>query len=84
MAVSKPMSNIILPKPVLQTNNQSIEQSTQWTLQSVQSISPPTLSELVDAAVTDPIHESCIDADNRGDLEDTLNILSELVTVDGS
>jgi hypothetical protein len=46
--------------------------------------SPPTLSELVDAAVTDPIHESCIDADNRGDLEDTLNILSELVTVDGS
>jgi ankyrin repeat protein len=46
--------------------------------------SPPSLGELVDAAVTDPIHESCIDADNRGDLEDTLNILSELVTVDGS
>jgi hypothetical protein len=44
--------------------------------------SPPTLSELVDAAVTDPIHESYIDADNRGDLEDTLNILSGLVTVE--
>jgi ankyrin repeat protein len=44
--------------------------------------SPPTLSELVDAAVTDPIHESYIDIDNRGDLEDTLNILSGLVTVE--
>ena len=46
--------------------------------------SPPTLSELVDAAVTNPIHESFIDADNRGDLEDTLNILSGLVTVEES
>jgi ankyrin repeat protein len=46
--------------------------------------SPPTLGELVDAAVTDPIHESSIDADNRGDLEDTLNILSGLVTVEES
>ena len=46
--------------------------------------SPPTLSELVDAAVTNPIHETFIDADNRGDLEDTLNILSGLVTVEES
>jgi hypothetical protein len=46
--------------------------------------SPPTLGELVDAAVTDPIHESSVDADNRGDLEDTLNILSGLVTVEES
>ncbi|GAB7364764.1 hypothetical protein MBLNU230_g5562t1 [Neophaeotheca triangularis] len=43
--------------------------------------SPPTLGELVEAAVTDPIHESSIDTDNRGDLEDTLNILTGLVTV---
>jgi hypothetical protein len=46
--------------------------------------SPPTLGELVEAAVTDPIHESSIDAGNRGDLEDTLNILSGLVTVEES
>ena len=46
--------------------------------------SPPTLGELVDAAVTDPTHESYIDADNRGDLEDTLNILSGLVIVEES
>ena len=46
--------------------------------------SPPTLSELVDAAVTDPIHESSIDADNRGGLEDVFNILSRLVTVQES
>ena len=46
--------------------------------------SPPTLGELVDAAVTDPIHESSIDADNRGGLEDVFNILSRLVTVQES
>ena len=46
--------------------------------------SPPTLGELVDAAVTDPIHESSVDAGNRGGLEDTLNILSGLVTVEES
>jgi hypothetical protein len=46
--------------------------------------SPPTLGELVDAAVTDPCHESSIDADNRGGLEDTLNILSGLVMVEDS
>jgi hypothetical protein len=46
--------------------------------------SPPTLGELVDAAVTEPCHESSIDADNRGGLEDTLNILSGLVMVEDS
>jgi hypothetical protein len=46
--------------------------------------SPPTLGELVDAAVTDPIHESSIDAENRGGLEDAFNILSGLVTVEES
>lgn len=46
--------------------------------------SPPTLSELVEAAVIDPIYESSIDSDNRGDLEDTLNILSGLVSVEES
>jgi ankyrin repeat protein len=46
--------------------------------------SPPTLSELVEAVVTDPTHESSIDPNNRGDLEDTLNILSGLVTLEGS
>jgi hypothetical protein len=45
--------------------------------------SPPTLGELVEAAVTNPIYDSSIDEDNRGDLEDTLNILSGLVTVEG-
>jgi ankyrin repeat protein len=42
--------------------------------------SPPTLGELVEATITDPIEESCIDVENRGDIEDTLNILSGLVT----
>jgi ankyrin repeat protein len=46
--------------------------------------SPPTLGELVEAAVTNPDHESSIDADDRGDLDDTLNILSGLVTVEES
>lgn len=46
--------------------------------------SPLTLSELVEAAVTDPTYESIIDSDNRGGLEDTLNILSGLVTVEES
>ena len=46
--------------------------------------SPPTLSELVEAAVTNPIYESSIDSDNCGGLEDTLNILSGLVTLEVS
>lgn len=42
--------------------------------------SPPTLGELVEAAITDYREESNIDVENRGNLEDTLNILSGLVT----
>jgi hypothetical protein len=45
--------------------------------------SPPTLGELVEAAITDPIYDGSIDEDNRGDLEDTLNTLSGLVAVEG-
>jgi hypothetical protein len=41
--------------------------------------SPPTLGELVEAAVIDLVEESSIDVKNRGSFEDTLNILSGLV-----
>lgn len=41
--------------------------------------SPPTLGELVEAAIIDPIEESDIDVENRGDIEDTLNVLAGLV-----
>jgi hypothetical protein len=36
--------------------------------------SPPTLGELVDAAITDPNMESFIDISERGGLRDALNI----------
>lgn len=41
--------------------------------------SPPTLGELVEAAIIDPAEESSIDVDNRGSLEDTLSTLGGLV-----
>ncbi|MCJ1313782.1 hypothetical protein MMC25_007462 [Agyrium rufum] len=41
---------------------------------------PPTLGELVDAAIVDLV-EDRVDFDDRGDLKSTLNILSGLVTV---
>jgi hypothetical protein len=41
--------------------------------------SPPTLGELVEAAIIDPCEESSIDVENRGNIEDSLNILSGLV-----
>ncbi|KAM0707280.1 hypothetical protein Q7P35_005518 [Cladosporium inversicolor] len=44
--------------------------------------SPPTLGELVDAAITDPAEESFIDISERGGLGDALNILSGLVTIE--
>ena len=44
--------------------------------------SPPTLAQLVEAAITDPDQESCIDTDERGGLRDTLRILSGLVTIE--
>ncbi|KAK3613761.1 hypothetical protein LTR56_027692 [Elasticomyces elasticus] len=45
--------------------------------------SPPSLSELVDAAIIDPTEEGCVATDERGGLEDTLEILSGLVVVLG-
>lgn len=46
--------------------------------------SPPTLGQLAEAAIVDPLDgSSSIDVENRGNLEDTLNILSGLVTVEG-
>jgi ankyrin repeat protein len=44
--------------------------------------SPPTLGELVDAAITNPIEESFVDTSERGGLRDALNILSGLVTIE--
>ncbi|KAF2232143.1 hypothetical protein EV356DRAFT_257150 [Viridothelium virens] len=46
--------------------------------------SPPSLAELAEAAIIDPFVENSIDSDNRGDFEDTMNILSGLVTIVGS
>ncbi|KAH0287348.1 hypothetical protein KCU62_g6027, partial [Aureobasidium sp. EXF-3399] len=46
--------------------------------------SPPTLGELVDAAIIDPAKENSIDTSERGRLRDALNILSGLVMVDSS
>lgn len=43
--------------------------------------SPLTLGQLVEAAVIDPAEESSVDVDNRGGLEDALNILSGLVAI---
>jgi ankyrin repeat protein len=44
--------------------------------------SPPTLGELVDAAITDPVEERFVDMSERGGLRDSLNILSGLVTIE--
>jgi ankyrin repeat protein len=46
--------------------------------------SPPTLGELVDAAITDPDREDYIEIDERGGLRDVLNILSGLVMLEES
>lgn len=46
--------------------------------------SPLTLGELVEAAIIDPIEESRIDVENRGSIEDTLNILAGLVATQES
>lgn len=44
--------------------------------------SPPTLGELIDAAIIDPVEESFIDTSERGSLRDALNILAGLVTIE--
>lgn len=41
--------------------------------------SPLTLRELAEAAIIDPSGEGCVDVEERGDLEDTLDILAGLV-----
>jgi hypothetical protein len=46
--------------------------------------SPPTLGELVDAAITDPKEEDSIDTGECGGLRDVLNILSGLVMIEES
>ena len=42
--------------------------------------SPPTLSELAEASIIDLSSEGSIQVDDRGGLQDTLEILGELVT----
>ena len=42
--------------------------------------SPPTLGELAEASIVDPTGEGCVQVDDRGGLQDTLEILAELVT----
>ncbi|KAI7467228.1 hypothetical protein KC351_g14133 [Hortaea werneckii] len=45
---------------------------------------PLTLEELAEAAIVDPSGEGTVDIDNRGDIEDSLDILSGLVMVYGA
>ena len=42
--------------------------------------SPPTLGELVEASIIDPSNKGSVQVDDRGGLQDTLEILGELVT----
>ena len=44
--------------------------------------SPPSLSELAEATIIDPTDTGGVDVDNRGDIEDTLEILSGLITLE--
>jgi hypothetical protein len=46
--------------------------------------SPPTLGELAEASIIDPCADVEVDVDNRGNMKDTLNILSALITVQGA
>lgn len=45
---------------------------------------PLTLSEIADASVVDPTGEGVVETDNRGGVEDVLELLSDLIIVDGS
>ncbi|KAI6911953.1 hypothetical protein KC318_g4774 [Hortaea werneckii] len=45
------------------------------------SMTPLTLGELAEAAVIDPSDEGTVDVDNRGDIEDSVDILSGLILV---
>ena len=46
--------------------------------------SPPRLGELAEARIIEPDGDGSVDMDDRGGLEDSLDILSELVTVEGA
>ncbi|KAI9686777.1 MAG: hypothetical protein M1822_002837 [Bathelium mastoideum] len=49
------------------------------------AMSPPTLGELAEATIVNPMAgDGEVDTDNRGDLEDTLDILSGLIMVLGT
>lgn len=45
------------------------------------SQTPPTLAQLAEAAIIDPSAQVSVDIENRGDIQDTLSILSGLVTL---
>jgi ankyrin repeat protein/catabolite regulation protein CreA len=45
--------------------------------------SPLSLSELAEARVIDPAEDGSVDVDDRGDLEDSLDILAGLITIEG-
>ncbi|KAI7109644.1 hypothetical protein KC339_g625 [Hortaea werneckii] len=45
------------------------------------STTPLTLGELAEAAIIDPSDEGTVDVDNRGDIEDSVDILSGLILV---
>lgn len=46
--------------------------------------SPPTLGELVHAAIIDPNDQAAVKVDDQGSIEDTLDILTGLIVVVGS
>ena len=46
--------------------------------------SPPSLGELAEATIIDPKDAGGVDIDNRGDIEDTLDILSGLITLESA
>ncbi|KAI7263969.1 hypothetical protein KC345_g8974 [Hortaea werneckii] len=47
------------------------------------STAPLTLRQLAEAAIIDPSDEGTVDVDNRGDIEDSVDILSGLIVVYG-
>ena len=45
--------------------------------------SPPSLGELAEARIIDPAEDGSVNVDDRGGLEDSLDILAGLITVEG-
>ena len=50
----------------------------------VYASTPPSLGELAEATIIDPADAGDVDVDNRGDIEDALEILSGLITLEGA